>query len=76
VTIDFDPGVGEANLTTIGEVDGFVLKLDSNGDCSSKGLKQDRQSANHVPWWSSKETRVQIPLRSKSQVSSSRPVSS
>lgn len=29
---DFDPGLGTANLTPIGGIDGFILKLDQNGN--------------------------------------------
>lgn len=31
-TVDFDPGAGTSNLTSIGDRDVFVLKLNSNGD--------------------------------------------
>ena len=31
-TADFDPGIGVANLTSAGSLDGFVLKLDSSGN--------------------------------------------
>jgi hypothetical protein len=31
-TVDFDPGAGVYNLTSAGLEDGFILKLDSNGD--------------------------------------------
>ncbi|HPS83048.1 MAG TPA: T9SS type A sorting domain-containing protein [Bacteroidales bacterium] len=32
LTVDFDPGVGVANLTSSGNVDIFILKLNENGD--------------------------------------------
>lgn len=31
-TVDFDPGVGVANLTSVGSDDAYVLKLDPNGN--------------------------------------------
>ncbi|MDX2360165.1 MAG: T9SS type A sorting domain-containing protein [Crocinitomicaceae bacterium] len=31
-TIDFDPGVGTSNLTSLGSDDIYILKLDANGD--------------------------------------------
>lgn len=31
-TVDFDPGVGTANLISVGNTDAFVLKLDSSGN--------------------------------------------
>ena len=31
-TVDFDPGAGEANLTSAGGSDGFISKLDSSGN--------------------------------------------
>ena len=31
-TVDFDPGAGLANLSTVGGEDNFIQKLDSNGD--------------------------------------------
>lgn len=31
-TVDFDPGVGEFNLTSNGTTDGFIQKLDSDGN--------------------------------------------
>ncbi|MFI5203453.1 MAG: SBBP repeat-containing protein, partial [Flavobacteriales bacterium] len=31
-TVDFDPGPGTINLTSAGGADGFILKLNSNGD--------------------------------------------
>ena len=31
-TVDFDPGAGTTNLTSIGGYDVFVSKLDSSGD--------------------------------------------
>jgi hypothetical protein len=31
-TVDFDPGVGTSNLTSVGQSDIFVSKLDTNGD--------------------------------------------
>ena len=31
-TVDFDPGTGIFNLTSVGEKDGFIFKLDSTGD--------------------------------------------
>ncbi|MBL1281319.1 MAG: SBBP repeat-containing protein [Fluviicola sp.] len=46
-TIDFDPGVGVTNLTSLGGNDIFVLKLDSNGNFSwavSYGGAQDDEA--------------------------------
>ncbi|MDO6596436.1 SBBP repeat-containing protein [Oceanihabitans sp. 2_MG-2023] len=31
-TVDFDPGLGEFNITSNGGYDAFILKLDANGD--------------------------------------------
>ncbi|MGB0870576.1 MAG: T9SS type A sorting domain-containing protein [Flavobacteriales bacterium] len=31
-TVDFDPGLGVYNLTSVGDLDIFILKLNSNGD--------------------------------------------
>ena len=31
-TVDFDPGPGTANLTSLGGTDTYILKLDANGD--------------------------------------------
>ncbi len=31
-TADFDPGIGSSNLTSNGDIDLFILKLDSSGD--------------------------------------------
>ena len=31
-TVDFDPGAGTANMTSLGASDVFILKLDTNGD--------------------------------------------
>lgn len=32
VQLDFDPGVGDQTMTATGNSDGFILKLDANGD--------------------------------------------
>lgn len=31
-TVDFDPGIGELNLSSLGETDAFIQKLDPNGN--------------------------------------------
>jgi S-layer family protein/beta-propeller repeat-containing protein len=47
-TVDFDPGVGTANLTSAGDEDIFISKLNSNGDFvwarSLGGVKYDQST--------------------------------
>ena len=51
-TVDFDPGVGVANLTSAGDTDVFISKLDSSGNYSwgkrIGGTGSDRGYANVV----------------------------
>ena len=58
-TVDFDPGTGTKNLTSIGSYDAFLLKLDSDGNfvsaasgvqsgSSSRGLTKTNQTAADI----------------------------
>lgn len=47
-TVDFDPGVGTTNLTSVGVADAFVLKLNPNG--SFAWVKQIGGSSRQLGW--------------------------